>query len=133
MNWEHDQASSGERLDPAEAARIIKGSGITCHDYIAVWHKNNADVHSLQHFLSKAAVEGLLPPDDHIIRLPYLFRHNLQLPKGVKCGLELLFAIMFPEHPLCSTHHDALVDSRKLALMVLLAERLCNGEIATVT
>ncbi|KAI7779528.1 zinc finger protein 76 [Diaporthe eres] len=66
--------------------------------------------------------------DDHIIRLPYLFRHNLQPPKGITCGLEFLFSIIFSEHPLCSTHHDALVDSRKLVLMALLAESLCNGD-----
>lgn len=127
--WEYDQETlSGIRVDPAEAAEIIKASGIAYHDYIVVWHKNHADVLALRYFLSRAGVERLLPPDDHIIRLPYLFRHNLQPPKGITCGLEFLFSIIFSEHPLCSTHHDALVDSRKLALMALLAESLCNGD-----
>lgn len=127
--WEYNKETlSGERVDLAEAAAIIKDSGITCHDYIVVCPKNYADVLALRYLLLQAGVQGIPPPEDHIIRLLYLFRNNLDLPKGVQCGLEFLFSILFPTHPLRFSHHDALIDSRKLALMTLLAERLCNGD-----
>lgn len=127
--WQYNKETlSGERVDPIRASTIIKESGITSQDYIVVWHKNHADVIALRHLLSQAGVQGVLPPDDHVIRLPYLFRHNLDLPKGVVCALEFLFSIFFPTHPLRFDHHDALIDSRKAALMALFAEKLCNGE-----
>lgn len=127
--WQYNKETlSGERADPAQAGAIIKESGITCHDYIIVWHKHYADVSALRHLLSQTGILGILPPDDHVIRLPYLFRHNLDLPKGVTCALEFLFSIFFPTHPLRLSHHDALIDSKKAALMALLAEKLCNGE-----
>lgn len=76
--WQYNKETlSGERVDPILASTIIKESGITCQDYIVVWHKNYADVLALRHLLARAGVQRVLPPDDHIIRLPYLFRHNL--------------------------------------------------------
>ncbi|KAK1767684.1 hypothetical protein QBC33DRAFT_577937 [Phialemonium atrogriseum] len=127
--WHYNKdALSGIRVDPTQAATLIKESGITCDDYIIVWHKTRADVTALRHILSEAGFHGVMPPDDHIIRLNYLFRHNVELPKGVKCGLEFLFSTFFPTHPLRLSHHDALIDSKKAALMALLAEKLCKGE-----
>lgn len=37
--WQYNQETlSGERVNPLQAATIIRDSGITCHDYIVVWH-----------------------------------------------------------------------------------------------
>lgn len=116
------------RVDPTRAVAIIKESGITYDDYILVWHKNQADVSALKHMLSQAGFHRVMPPDDHIIRLPYLFRHNLELPQGVICALEFLLAVFFPTHSLRLSHHDALIDSKRAALMALLTEKRCKGE-----
>ncbi|KAJ4270034.1 hypothetical protein NW762_001707 [Fusarium torreyae] len=131
--WQYNKETlSGERVDPIRAIAIIQESGITCHDYIVVWHKHYADLSALRFLFSQAGVHGVLPPDDQVIRLPYLFRHNLRPPKGVTCALEFLFSIVFPMHPLRFSHHDALIDSKKTALMALFAEKLCNGESTAV-
>lgn len=89
-------------------------------NYIVVWHKGYADLSALQHILLLAAL-----PEDRVIRLLYFFRDNL--PKVVQCGLEFLSSILFPTHSLRLSHYDALISSRKLALIILLVERLCNG------
>ncbi|KAF4449920.1 zinc finger protein 76 (expressed in testis) [Fusarium austroafricanum] len=126
--WQYNKETlSGERVSHMRAVAIIQESGITCQDFIVVWHKNYADLNALRYLLSQAGVHGVLPPDDHIIRLNYLFSHNLNLPKGVTCALEFLFSIIFPTHPLRFVHHDALIDSRKTALMALFAEKLCKS------
>lgn len=127
--WNCNKARlSGIHVDAARAASVIKESGITPKDYIIVWHKNTTDVSAIRHLLSQAGFQGILPSDEHVIRLPYLFRHNLDLPKGTQCALEFLFAVFFPSHPLRLTHHDALIDSQKTVLMALMAKKLCNGE-----
>lgn len=69
-----------------------------------------------------------MPPNDHVIRLPYLFRYNLSLPKGVTAGLETLFIIISLTYLLRYNHHDALIDSKKTVMMALNAERLFSGE-----
>ncbi|EWZ81330.1 hypothetical protein FOWG_14883 [Fusarium oxysporum f. sp. lycopersici MN25] len=130
--WQYNKETlSGERVDLMRAVAIIQDSGITCQDYVVVWHKNYADVRALRHLFSRTGIQDILPPDDHVIRLNYLFRHNLNIPKGMMCSLELLFSIVFPLHPLRFTHHDALIDSRKTVLMALFAEKLCKGEYTT--
>ncbi|SCV30379.1 uncharacterized protein FFB14_03019 [Fusarium fujikuroi] len=127
--WQYNKETlSGERVDPMRAVAIIQDSGITSQDYVVVWHKNYADLRALRHLFSQTGIQDILPPDNHVIRLNYLFRHNLNIPKGMMCSLELLFSIVFPMHPLRFTHHDALVDSRKTVLMALFAEKLCKGE-----
>ncbi|KAJ4213526.1 hypothetical protein NW759_010946 [Fusarium solani] len=115
-------------MNPTQAATVIKNSEITENDYLLVWHKTFADASALKHLLSQAGFDGVLPPNSHIIRLPSLFRYNIDLPEGVLCSLEFLFSAFFPDHPLGLSHHDALIDSKKAALMALLAERLCKGE-----
>ncbi|RKL50301.1 hypothetical protein BFJ70_g1462 [Fusarium oxysporum] len=130
--WQYNKETlSGERVDLMRAVAIIQDSGITCQDYVVVWHKNYADVRALRHLFSQTGIQDILPPDDHVIRLNYLFRHNLNIPKGMMCSLELLFSVVFPLHPLRFTHHDALIDSRKTVLMALFAEKLCKGEYTT--
>ncbi|KAI0424545.1 hypothetical protein F5Y09DRAFT_347607 [Xylaria sp. FL1042] len=129
--WSYNKETlSGDRVNPLQAARIIQNSGITCNDYILVWHKNTADVDGLEHLLSQADFHGVLPPNDHVLRFPYLFRHNLSLPKGVTYKLKNLFKIIFPTHPLRYSHHDALIDSKKTVMMALYAEKLLGSENA---
>lgn len=119
---------SGYRVDSTQAARIIKDSGISSQDYILVWHPGYADVDGLRYVLSQAGIYEVLPSNEHVIRLNYLFRHNLDLPKGVTCALEFLFSIIFPTHPLRSRHHDALIDSEKTAIMALWAKDVFLGK-----
>lgn len=127
--WHYNKEHlSGIRVNLLQAAEMVKESGITPQDYIVVWHRTRADVSALRYLLSQAGFCGVLPPDEHIIRLPYLFRHNLDLPGGVPCSLELLSSAFFPTNSLRFTHHDALIDSKKAALMTLLAGMLCRGE-----
>ncbi|KAI0859642.1 hypothetical protein F4860DRAFT_243714 [Xylaria cubensis] len=84
--WQYNQENlSGERVNPLQAATIIRDSGITCHDYIIVWHTGYQDVRALRHLLMQAGIQDVLPPDDHIIRLNYLFRYNLDLSQGITC------------------------------------------------
>lgn len=130
--WHYNKADlSGVRVNTAQAAKTIRTSGITPRDYIIVWHKTRADVSALRYLLSQAGCHNVLPPDEHIIRLPYLFRHNLKMPGQVPCALEFLFSAFFAENPLRFTHHDALIDSKKAALMTFLADKLCRGEDTT--
>ncbi len=82
----------------------------------------------LEHLLLQAGIQGVIPPNNHVIRLPSLFRHNLNLPKGVSCGLESLFKTIFPTYPLRYNHHDALVNSKKTVIMASYAEKLLNSE-----
>ncbi|KAH7260537.1 hypothetical protein B0J15DRAFT_582670 [Fusarium solani] len=127
--WHYNKSAlSGQSMNPTQAATVIKNSGITENDYLLVWHKTFADASALKHLLSQAGFDGVLPPNSHIIRLPSLFRYNIDLPEGVLRSLEFLFSAFFPDHPLGLSHHDALIDSKKAALMALLAERLCKGE-----
>ncbi|KAG5663966.1 hypothetical protein KAF25_006551 [Fusarium avenaceum] len=127
--WHYNKNTlSGHLLNPTQAAIVIKNSGITVNDYLLVWHKTFADASALRHVLLQAGFDGILPPDSHIIRLPSLFRYNIDLPEGVLCSLEFLFSALFPNHPLRLSHHDALIDSKKAVLMALMAERLCKGQ-----
>ncbi|RYP68734.1 hypothetical protein DL769_005455 [Monosporascus sp. CRB-8-3] len=127
--WQYNRETlSGERVDAVQAAAITKESGITCHDYIILWHKHRADVCALRLLLSQTCIQGIMPPDDYIIRLPYLFRHSLDFPRSVTSALEFLFSVSFPTDPLLFSHHDASIDSKEAALTTLLAEKLCNGE-----
>lgn len=70
---------------------------------VIVWHLGWADISALKHLLSQAGFHGVLPPEEHIIRLPFLFRHKLNLPQGGICALEFLFSGFFPVHPLTLT------------------------------
>lgn len=130
--WHYNKhCLSGVRLTPRLAAEIIKYCGVTPKYFLIVWHRNRLDVSVLRDFLSKAGYYNVLPGKDHIIRLPYLFKHNLDLPDGIPYSLELLFGSFFRENSLRFTHHDALIDSKKAALMTVLAEKLCKGEDTT--
>jgi len=130
--WTANKARlSGTPATTQEAAAMIKASGLRPSDFIVVWHKQYADVSALRYLLSQVGLHGVMPPNDHIIRLNYLFRRNLIIPHGANCSLEFLFNAFFPSHPLRHDHHDALIDSKKAALMALLAEKLCRGEDTT--
>lgn len=129
INWDHNKKRfSGKHVSLLDAAYSITQSGVSPTDYIIVWHKNHADISAIRHLLEKAGFDDIMPPEDHIIRLNYLFRHNLHFPRGTFCGLEFLFSIFFPAHPLRYDHHDALIDSKKAAYMTRLAEQLCNKD-----
>lgn len=95
--WHYNKSAlSGQSMNPTQAATVIKNSGITENDYLLVWHKTFADASALKHLLSQAGFDGVLPPNSHIIRLPSLFRYNIDLPEGVLCSLEFLFSAFFP-------------------------------------
>lgn len=97
--WHYNKERlSGIRFNLLQAAEMIKHSGITPRDYVIVWHRTRADVSALRYLLSQAVYCDFLPSDEHIIRLPYLFRHNLNLPGGVACALEFLFSAFFSEN-----------------------------------
>jgi hypothetical protein len=120
---------SGQRVKKIEAAKIIQLLGIKPSDYILLWHRTFQDYSALRHQListiGEQAVNKFLPPQSHVIRLNYLFKHNLG--KLASISLELLFRWYFPTHPLSSTHHDAEVDTLKLSMMAQLGEDFCRG------
>jgi hypothetical protein len=90
--WSSSQRTlSGQRVSAAQAAEIISTCGITSDDYIFVWHRSGLDVSGLKHFVSQARIPNTLSSDDHIIQLPYIFKHKLSLPSRVQCSLQLLF------------------------------------------
>lgn len=68
--WHYNkECLSGVRVNPLQAAEMVKESGITPQDYIVVWHRTRADDSALRYLLSQAGFCGVLPPDKHIIRL----------------------------------------------------------------
>jgi hypothetical protein len=120
---------SGQRVKMMEAAKIIESLGIKPTDYILVWHSHFHDYSLLRYHLVSAigeqATARFFPPQSHIIRVNYLFRHNLGSLASL--SLERLFRLYFPNHPLVCNHHDAEIDALKLALMARLGEDFCRG------
>jgi hypothetical protein len=92
---------SGVRVSLLEAASIIANSGLTRDDYVIVWHRNTIDLKALRFVLTFAGYSAseILPPDDHIIRLNFLFRHSLDPPIGTHLSLEFLFNFFSPVIP----------------------------------
>jgi hypothetical protein len=121
---------SGQPVTRAEAAEIIKSSGIRPSDYILVWHNGYVDLSCLRHNLvteiGQDEVDKFIPPDRNVIRLNYFFKHNLG--KAACCSLELLFGLYFPTHHLRYVHHDSKTDSLKLIQMAKLGEEFYQGE-----
>jgi ketosteroid isomerase-like protein len=124
---------SGDVKTLAEAAEIIKNSGIRPTDYIMVWHHHYQDLDCLQHNLvaelGEKEVAKFLPPRKNVIHLNWFFKHNLG--NAVYCSLELLFQLYFPTDDLRVTHHDAKIDNKKLIKMAKLGEKFHRGELTS--
>jgi len=124
---------SGDVKTLAEAAEIIKNSGIRPTDYIMVWHHHYQDLDCLQNNLvaelGEKEVAKFLPPRKNVIRLNWFFKHNLG--NAVYCSLELLFQLYFPTDDLRITHHDAKIDNKKLIKMAKLGEKFHRGELTS--
>jgi hypothetical protein len=94
-------------------------------DILLVRHTGFRDVSNIRESLVKEGFEDVLPPNDNVSRLPYVFRHNLA---GVSVALESLFPLILPQHPLRHFSHDAWYDSMKTIVMANEAERFCRKE-----
>ena len=119
----------GDEVPRAEMAQIVKNSGIRPTDLIWVWSKTFTDYscfkRNLVEQLGEEEVNKFLPPKENVIRLHFLFKHNLP---GVYCGLEQLFHAYFPTDQLRLIHHDAEIDDIKLIKMGELAKLMIQGK-----
>lgn len=112
----------------AAAARISQ-SGIKPTDIILVWQTGYTDARMIRALLVKQGFEDIMPPNHRIIRLNYLFHHNLhELPTN---ALEVVYPTILPQHSLRYYSHDALYDSLKTMDMAHEAERFLNSKSMT--
>lgn len=92
-------------------------------DYWLEWSACKVDHDCLVRFLrshgmSEAAITSLVPPRQKCLPLWSLMRRYLSriiLPES--WSLQSVFMILFPQHPLVLTHHEALIDATKLYLV----------------
>jgi hypothetical protein len=110
---------SGTEMSLHDAMAFVSRT-IQPMDILLVWHTGFRDVSNIRESLVKEGFEDVLPPNDNVSRLPYVFRHNLT---GVSVALESPFPLIFPQHPLRHFSHDAWYDSMKTIVMANEAER----------
>ncbi|KAF4471029.1 zinc finger 76 (expressed in testis) [Fusarium albosuccineum] len=111
-----------------EIAETLQKAGVTQTSIILVWHVNTFDLTILKELLESAGYRHILPPKENCIPIIKHYRAGLpardrfERPFSVK--LDHLFPILFAEHQLVGTNHNAVPDIQMLRLMVLLLVQL---------
>lgn len=125
--------SSGQERCPGkktarEIAETLQKAGVTPTSIILVWHLNTFDLTILRELLDSAGYRNILPSEENCI--PVIKHYRAGLPAKDRFGrpfsakLDHLFPILFAEHELVGTNHNAMPDIQMLRLMVLLLIQL---------
>ncbi|KAJ3526570.1 hypothetical protein NM208_g11126 [Fusarium decemcellulare] len=124
----HGQEKCSGKETAREIAETLQKAGVTHTSIILVWHVNTFDLIILKELLESAGYRHILPPKENCIPMIKHYRAGLpardKFDRPFSVKLDHLFPILFAEHQLVGTNHNAVPDIQMLRLMVLLLVQL---------